>query len=40
MAKVPYIKEGGLRHLLEIAAISGEFPVGNVALLKFLYGAV
>lgn len=39
MAKAPYIEEGGrLRHLLKVAAIAGESPVRNVALLTTVYG--
>ena len=38
MAKAPYIEEGRLRHLLKVAAISGELPSRNVALLTTIYG--
>jgi site-specific recombinase XerD len=38
MAKAPYIEEGRLRHLLKVAAISGESPLRNVALLTTVYG--
>lgn len=38
MAKAPYIEDGRLRHLLKVAAISGESPLRNVALLTTVYG--
>jgi site-specific recombinase XerD len=38
MAKAPYIEEGRLRHLLKVAAVSGESPLRNVALLMTVYG--
>lgn len=38
MAKAPYIEDGRLKHLLKVAAISGESPVRNVALLTTVYG--
>lgn len=38
MAKAPYIEEGRLRHLLKVAAIVGESPIRNVALLTTVYG--
>jgi site-specific recombinase XerD len=38
MAKAPYTEEGRLRHLLRVAAISGESPLRNVALLTTVYG--
>ena len=38
MAKAPYIEEGRLRHMLKVAAISGESPLRNVALLTTVYG--
>jgi site-specific recombinase XerD len=38
MAKAPYIEEGGLRHLLKVAAMSGESSLRNVALLTTVYG--
>ena len=38
MAKAPYIEEGRLRHLLKVAAVSGESPLRNVALLTTVYG--
>lgn len=38
MAKAPYIEEGRLRHLLKVAAVSGESPLRNVALLTAVYG--
>jgi len=38
MAKAPYIEEGRLRHLLKVAAVSGELPLRNVALLTTVYG--
>jgi site-specific recombinase XerD len=38
MAKAPYIEDGPLRHLLKVAAISGESPLRNVVLLTTVYG--
>lgn len=38
MAKAPYIEEGRLRHLFKVAAVSGESPLRNVALLTTVYG--
>jgi site-specific recombinase XerD len=38
MAKAPYIEVGRLRQLLKVAAISGESPLRNVALLTTVYG--
>jgi site-specific recombinase XerD len=38
MPKAPYIEEGRLRHLFKVAAISGESPLRNVALLTTVYG--
>lgn len=38
MAKARYIEEHRLKHMLKVAAISGEFPVRNVALLTCVYG--
>lgn len=38
MAKAPYIEEGRLRHLLKVAAVSGQSPLRNVALLATVYG--
>lgn len=38
MAKAPYIEEGRLRRLLKVAAVSGESPLRNVALLTTVYG--
>ncbi|MFS2025169.1 tyrosine-type recombinase/integrase [Massilia sp. CT11-137] len=38
MAKAPYIEEGRLRHLLKVAAVAGESPLRNVALLTTVYG--
>lgn len=38
MAKTPYIEEGRRRHLHKVAAVSGESPLRNVALLTTLYG--
>ena len=38
MAKAPYIEDHRLKHMLKVAAISGEFPVRNVALLTCAYG--
>jgi site-specific recombinase XerD len=37
-AKAPYIEEGRLRHQLKVAAISGESPLRNIALLTAVYG--
>lgn len=38
MAKAPFIEDHRLKHLLKVAAASGEFPVRNVALLTCVYG--
>jgi site-specific recombinase XerD len=38
MAKASHIEEGRLRHLFKVAAISGESPLRNVALLPTVYG--
>lgn len=38
MAKAPYIEDRSLKHLLKVAAVSGELPVRNVALLTCVYG--
>lgn len=38
MAKAPFIEDHRLKHLLKVAAVSGEFPVRNVALLMCVYG--
>ena len=38
MAKTLFIEDHRLKHLLKIAAVSGEFPVRNVALLTTVYG--
>jgi len=38
MAKAPYIEEGRFRHLPKVAAISGDSPLRNVALLTAVYG--
>ncbi|MBB3122476.1 hypothetical protein [Pseudoduganella violacea] len=38
MAKAPVIEEAQLRHMLKVAAVSGESPVRNVALLTTIYG--
>lgn len=38
MAKTPFIDDAGLKHLLTVAAISGESPERNVALLHVIYG--
>jgi site-specific recombinase XerD len=38
MAKAPYIEDHRLKHMLKVAAVSGEFPVRNVALLTCVYG--
>lgn len=38
MAKAPYVEDHRLKHLLKVAAISGEFPVRNFALLTTIYG--
>ncbi|MFC3110845.1 site-specific integrase [Undibacterium arcticum] len=38
MAKAPFIEDHRLKHMLKIAAVSGEFPVRNVAMLTTIYG--
>lgn len=38
MAKAPYIEDHRVKHLLKVAAVSGEFPVRNVALLMCAFG--
>jgi hypothetical protein len=38
MAKAPYIEDHRLKHMLKVAAVSGEFPVRNVAMLTTIYG--
>lgn len=38
MAKAPYIEDHRLKHMLKVAAVSGELPVRNVALLTCVYG--
>ncbi|MDN7754769.1 tyrosine-type recombinase/integrase [Burkholderia gladioli] len=38
MAKTPYIEDARLKHLLKVAAISGESRERNVALLMVIYG--
>lgn len=38
MAKAPYIENHKLKDMLKVAAVSGEFPVRNVALLMCVYG--
>jgi len=38
MAKAPVIEEAQLRHMLKVAAVSGESPARNVALLTTIYG--
>lgn len=38
MAKAPFIEDARLKHLLKVAAISGELPVRNVGLLFVIYG--
>lgn len=38
MPKAPYIEDHKLKHLLKVAAVSGELPVRNVALLTCVYG--
>lgn len=38
MAKAPFVSDNKLRHMLKVAAESGEFPVRNVALLHAIYG--
>lgn len=38
MAKASYVEDYKFRHLLKVAAVSGEFPVRNVALLMCVYG--
>jgi site-specific recombinase XerD len=38
MAKAPFIEDARLKHILKVAAISGECPERNVALLYVIYG--
>ena len=38
MAKARFIEDHRLKHMLKVAAVSGEFPVRNVALLTCVYG--
>lgn len=38
MAKAPFIEDARLKHMLKVAAISGECPERNVALLYVIYG--
>ncbi|MGF6604604.1 site-specific recombinase XerD [Paraburkholderia sp. GAS448] len=38
MAKAPVIEEKQLRHMLKVAAVTGESPTRDVALLYVLYG--
>lgn len=38
MAKAPFLEDARLKHLLKVAAISGESPARNVALLTTIYG--
>jgi site-specific recombinase XerD len=38
MAKAPYVEDHRLKHMLKVAAVSGELPVRNVALLTAIYG--
>lgn len=38
MAKAPYIEDHRLKYMLKVAAVSGELPVRNVALLTCVYG--
>jgi site-specific recombinase XerD len=38
MAKAPVVEDKDLRHMLKVAAVSGEFPVRDVALLYLIYG--
>jgi site-specific recombinase XerD len=38
MAKTPFIEDHRLKHLLKVAAVPGESPVRNLALLYVLYG--
>jgi site-specific recombinase XerD len=38
MVKAVYIEEGRLKHMLKVAATSGESPLRNVALLTTVYG--
>ncbi|MFL9921576.1 tyrosine-type recombinase/integrase [Paraburkholderia fungorum] len=38
MAKAPVIEDKQLRHMLKVAAVTGESPVRDVALLYVLYG--
>lgn len=38
MAKAPYIEVHRLKYMLKVAAVNGEFPMRNVALLPYVYG--
>ena len=38
MAKTLYLEEHKLKHLLKVAAVSGELPVRSVALIYVVYG--
>ena len=38
MAKPPYIEDKQLRHMLKVAAVTGDSPVRDVALLYVAYG--
>ncbi|WP_245621052.1 MULTISPECIES: hypothetical protein [Paraburkholderia] len=38
MAKAPVVEEHDLRRMLKIAAVTGESPLRDVALLYVLYG--
>ena len=38
MAKPPYIEDKQLKHILKVAAVTGESPVRDVALLYVAYG--
>ena len=38
MAKTPYVLDHDLKRMLNVAAVSGELPVRNTAMLRVLYG--
>lgn len=38
MAKPPYIEEKQLKHMLKVAAVTGDSPTRDVALLYVAYG--
>lgn len=38
MAKTPYVLDHDLKRMLKVAAVSGAFPIRNIAMLRVLYG--